>query len=101
MAHTMRAILLAKATAASLRGLRLSKLRSHCEGAGRPVGRLPAGVTRGLACWMTAVAPQHQQLSQPLVAGPAAVAQALPARGRAFARTQAQPGCGRPPRCEL
>src|SRR5438128_7032447 len=47
MAHTMRAILLAKATAASLRGLRLSKLSSHCEVAGR----------LGLACWMTAVAP--------------------------------------------
>src|SRR5207302_10307055 len=44
--HTMRAILLAKATAASLRGLRLSKLSSHCEGAGRPVGRLPAANCR-------------------------------------------------------
>ena len=47
MAHTMRAILLAKATAASLRGLRPSRLSSHCETAGRP----------GLACWITAVAP--------------------------------------------
>ena len=39
----MRAILLARATAASLRGLRLSKLSSHWEVAGRPVGRSPAG----------------------------------------------------------
>jgi len=38
---------LAKATAASLRGLRSSKFSSHGEVAGRP----------GLACWMTAVAP--------------------------------------------
>src|SRR5271167_543259 len=47
MAHTTRAVLLAKATAASLRGLRLSRLSSHGEVAGRP----------GLACWTTAVAP--------------------------------------------
>src|SRR5271170_3830768 len=37
IAHTMRAVLLAKATAASLRGLRLSRFKSHGEGAGRRV----------------------------------------------------------------
>ena len=47
MAHTMRAVLLAKATAASLRGLRPSRFKSHGEAVGRA----------GLACWMTAVAP--------------------------------------------
>src|ERR1700736_1658955 len=46
MAHTIRAVLMAKATAASLRGLRLSRLSSHGEVAGRP----------GLVYWMTAVA---------------------------------------------
>jgi hypothetical protein len=50
MVHTMRTVLFAKATAASLRGLRLSKFGSHCEAAGRPVGLSPAGVTRRLAC---------------------------------------------------
>jgi len=47
MAHTMRAILLAKATATSLRGRRLSNSRSHKEAFGQP----------GLACWITAMAP--------------------------------------------
>jgi hypothetical protein len=45
MAQTMRAILLASATAASFLGLRASNPRSHGEACPR------------LACWMTAVAP--------------------------------------------
>jgi hypothetical protein len=46
MADTIRAVLMAKATAASLRGLRLNRLSSHGEVAGRP----------GLVYWMIVVA---------------------------------------------
>ena len=47
MAQMIRAILLARATAASLRGLRSSKASSHADAPGRP----------GLAWRMTDVAP--------------------------------------------
>ncbi len=47
MAHTMRAILLARATAASLRGLRSSNASNQAE----------ALLLPGLAYWITAVAP--------------------------------------------
>src|SRR5271168_2896015 len=55
MAQMIRAILLASATAASFFGLRASNSRSHAEA--RPVGPWPAGLTRGLAAPITAVAP--------------------------------------------
>src|SRR5271155_2280154 len=55
MAQMMRAVLLASATAASFFGLRASNPNSHDEA--RPVGLWPAGLPRGLACWITAVAP--------------------------------------------
>jgi hypothetical protein len=49
--------LLAKATAASWRGMRPSRSSSHGEAPGRAAGgSLVAGAHR-LACWMTAVAP--------------------------------------------
>ena len=81
MAHTMRAILLARATAASLRGLRLSKLSSHWEVAGRPCGPFARGRDPRVAVLDNGGRAQHQQLPQPFVAGPADAPQTLPARG--------------------
>src|SRR6266446_10502928 len=90
MAHTMRAILLAKATAASLRGLRLSRFSSLRGGWPPRLGMLDY---RGR--------PQHQQLPQPLIASPTDAAQRLFARGRAFPRNQPEPGGEVARRCEL
>jgi hypothetical protein len=92
MAHTMRAILLARATAASLRGLRSSKVSSQAEAL-----LLRLGETDHCRC------PQHQQLPPPLVAGSTDAAQALTARlwsalsaqGRARPQSAARIGTGR------
>ena len=71
MAQIIRAILLARATAASLRGLRSSKASSHADEAGAP--RLGKANDGGGG--------QHQQLTQPLVTGTADAAEALLAAG--------------------
>ena len=83
MAQTVRAILLASATATSLRGLRCEQLQQPFRGllVSWPDGEPDHGGRSG-----------HQQSAQPFIAGAADPAHALLAAGRMLLRRQADPG---------